>query len=199
MHLANGGRHLRDGPHFFDHELMRQKTLIDELDHAVVVRFGPDGPVMSAAHVHEALEWDQHSCKARAENAAPLERSSCFAHRWLVSRGFRGSRAAECRLVSAQDLAPAQVSKSGMDFHQRTRRLAGQQTPARACPPRCADAGRMERESSARRASRRTKYVRGKRGRGSFERNADRDLLRCRLSLWRNGGALARGWIHECP
>ena len=57
-----------DRAHFFDHETVRKKALIDQLDDAVVRFVGPDRPVMLTAYFHERLECDQHSCKARSEN-----------------------------------------------------------------------------------------------------------------------------------
>src|SRR2546423_15693051 len=55
VHLANRGRHLRDRPHFFNHELMWQAALINKLDHALLAAFRPDGPVMLALDVHESF------------------------------------------------------------------------------------------------------------------------------------------------
>jgi len=52
VHLANGRGHLLDGANLFDYELMRQKSLIDQLDHGFVIRLPPDGPKMFAANFH---------------------------------------------------------------------------------------------------------------------------------------------------
>ena len=52
MHFTNRRRHLLDSTDFFDHETMRQKTLIDELHHAFVAGLNPDGPKMLIADVH---------------------------------------------------------------------------------------------------------------------------------------------------
>ena len=67
VHLANRRCHLRDRPHFFDDESMRQEPLIDQLDDPLVGLLGPDRPIMFAPHVHEPLGCDQDSCKARPE------------------------------------------------------------------------------------------------------------------------------------
>ena len=52
VHLANRRGHLLDGANFFDHKIVRQKSLIDQLDHAFIVRLTPDGPEMFAANFH---------------------------------------------------------------------------------------------------------------------------------------------------
>ena len=68
VHLFDRSRHLVDGAHFFDHETVRQKALIDQLNDAAVRFVRPDRPVMLTAYFHQQLECDQHSCKARPEN-----------------------------------------------------------------------------------------------------------------------------------
>jgi hypothetical protein len=52
MHFANRRRHLLDGTDFFDHEPMRQKTLIDKLYDGFVVRLKPDCSKMLAVYIH---------------------------------------------------------------------------------------------------------------------------------------------------
>ena len=52
MHLANRRGHLLDAANLFDHEIVRQKSLIDQLHHAFIVRLTPDGPKMFAANFH---------------------------------------------------------------------------------------------------------------------------------------------------
>jgi hypothetical protein len=52
MHFANRRRHLLDGTDFFDHEPMRQKTLIDKLHDTFVVRLKPDCSKMLAVYLH---------------------------------------------------------------------------------------------------------------------------------------------------
>jgi hypothetical protein len=52
MHFANRRRHLLDAADFFDHEPMRQKTLIDDLYYGFIIWLEPDGPKMFAAYLH---------------------------------------------------------------------------------------------------------------------------------------------------
>ena len=52
VHLGNRRGHLRDGGDFFDHEAVRQRALIDDLDGAPVAGPEPDGAVVSAVDVH---------------------------------------------------------------------------------------------------------------------------------------------------
>jgi hypothetical protein len=52
MHFANRRRHLFDGANFFDHELMRQKSLIDQLDCAFIPRLKPNRSEVLAADFH---------------------------------------------------------------------------------------------------------------------------------------------------
>jgi len=52
MHFANRRRHLFDGANFFDHELMRQKSLIDQLDYAFIARLKPNRSEVLAANFH---------------------------------------------------------------------------------------------------------------------------------------------------
>jgi hypothetical protein len=52
MHVANRHRHLLDGANFFDHKIVRQKSLIDQLHRAFIVRLTPDGSEMFAANFH---------------------------------------------------------------------------------------------------------------------------------------------------
>src|SRR5438477_2734007 len=52
MHFADGGRHLLDRADFFDHKTVRQKSLIDQLDDAFILRLKPDCSKMLAAHLH---------------------------------------------------------------------------------------------------------------------------------------------------
>jgi hypothetical protein len=60
MHFANRRRHLLDGTDFFDHEPMRQKTLIDKLYDGLVVRLKPDCSKMLAGDIHtmSLSSWD---------------------------------------------------------------------------------------------------------------------------------------------
>jgi hypothetical protein len=53
MHIANRRRHLFDGANFFDDELMRQKSLIDQLDYAFIARLKPNRSEVLAANFHE--------------------------------------------------------------------------------------------------------------------------------------------------
>ena len=39
----------------FDHEIVRQKSLIDQLHHAFIVRLTPDGPKMFVANFHASV------------------------------------------------------------------------------------------------------------------------------------------------
>jgi hypothetical protein len=52
MHFTNCRRHLLDRADFFDHETMRQKSLVDQLNDAFIVRFKPDGSKIFAAYLH---------------------------------------------------------------------------------------------------------------------------------------------------
>ena len=52
MHFANRRRHLLDGADLFDYETMRQKTLVDELNHWFIVRFKPDCSKMLVVYLH---------------------------------------------------------------------------------------------------------------------------------------------------
>jgi hypothetical protein len=52
VHLANRRGHLLDAANFFDHEIVRQKSLIDQLHRAFIVRVTPDGPEMFASNFH---------------------------------------------------------------------------------------------------------------------------------------------------
>jgi hypothetical protein len=49
MHFANRRGHLLDSSDFFDHDPMRQKTLIDELHDGLIIWLKPDCPKMFAA------------------------------------------------------------------------------------------------------------------------------------------------------
>src|SRR5205814_3392430 len=53
MHLANRRSHLLDAANYFDPETVRQKSLIDQLHHAFIVRLTPDGPEMFVANFHK--------------------------------------------------------------------------------------------------------------------------------------------------
>src|SRR5437870_8635462 len=60
MHFAERGRHLLDGADFFDHETVRQKSLIDQLHDALILRLKPDRSKMLTANVHTfwlCYEW----------------------------------------------------------------------------------------------------------------------------------------------
>ena len=52
MHIANGRRHLLECAHFFDHELVRQKPLIDQLHHVRVFQLQPNRSEMLTAYLH---------------------------------------------------------------------------------------------------------------------------------------------------
>src|SRR5438552_18417586 len=52
MHFADRRRHLLDRADFFDHETVRQKSLIDQLHDAFILRLKPDRSKMLAAHLH---------------------------------------------------------------------------------------------------------------------------------------------------
>ena len=52
MHFANRRRHLLDSADLFDYETMRQKTLVDELNDWVIVRFKPDCSKMLVVYLH---------------------------------------------------------------------------------------------------------------------------------------------------
>jgi hypothetical protein len=52
VHLANRGGHRLDAAKFFDHKIVRQKSLIDQLHDAFIVRLKPDRPKMFTADFH---------------------------------------------------------------------------------------------------------------------------------------------------
>jgi hypothetical protein len=52
VHLANRRGHLLDAANFFDQKIVRQKSLINQLHHSLIVRLTPDGPEMFAANFH---------------------------------------------------------------------------------------------------------------------------------------------------
>src|SRR6476659_10173676 len=52
MHVTNCLYHLLNGADFFNHETIRQRSLIDQLHHAVILRLKPDCSEMSAAYLH---------------------------------------------------------------------------------------------------------------------------------------------------
>lgn len=54
MHLAKGLRHLGNRRDLFHDKLVRQKSLIDQLDHALVRWFQPNGPEMLSSDFHVA-------------------------------------------------------------------------------------------------------------------------------------------------
>src|SRR5438034_8879847 len=60
MHFADCRRHLLDCADFFDHETVRQKSLIDQLHDALILRLKPDRSKMLAAYLHTfwlCYEW----------------------------------------------------------------------------------------------------------------------------------------------
>src|SRR5439155_26052986 len=52
MHFAERGRHPLDCADFFDDETVRQKSLIDQLHDALILRLKPDRSKMLPAHPH---------------------------------------------------------------------------------------------------------------------------------------------------
>jgi hypothetical protein len=54
MHVADGCDHLLDGLHLFDCKPVREKSLVNQFDHALVIRLQPDGPEMFSVYIHRA-------------------------------------------------------------------------------------------------------------------------------------------------
>ncbi len=52
MHVADHRHHLLDRTDVFDHETVRQKSLIDQLHDALILLLKPDRSKMLAAHIH---------------------------------------------------------------------------------------------------------------------------------------------------
>src|SRR5262249_11447058 len=52
VHFTDRRRHLLNRADFFDHESMRQKSLVDQLHNAFIIRFKPDCPKMSTSYFH---------------------------------------------------------------------------------------------------------------------------------------------------
>src|SRR6266571_4919497 len=61
MHFADRSRHLLDRADFLNHETVRQKSLIDQLHDALIVRLKPDRSKILAANFH-ALGYDLLIC-----------------------------------------------------------------------------------------------------------------------------------------
>jgi hypothetical protein len=55
MHFPDCGRHLRDRIDFFDHETVRQKSLIDQLNDPLICRMKPDRPEMLSTYLHVSV------------------------------------------------------------------------------------------------------------------------------------------------
>jgi hypothetical protein len=55
MHLPDRRSDLRDRANVFDHEPMRQKSLINQLHHSFVALFQPNRPKMLPADLHSLL------------------------------------------------------------------------------------------------------------------------------------------------
>lgn len=68
MHLADGGRHLRDRRHVFEDELMRKKALIDDLHDTLVVWLQPNGLKMLPADFHG--DSDVGTCRRLVKSRA---------------------------------------------------------------------------------------------------------------------------------
>ena len=62
VHLANRRGHLLNAANFFDHKIVRQKSLVDQLHHALIVRLTPDGPEMFAANFHNVRLTNCSTC-----------------------------------------------------------------------------------------------------------------------------------------
>jgi hypothetical protein len=60
MHVPDRGRHLRNRADVFDHELVRQKSLIDQLHDPVISRLQPDRSEMLPAYFHASAYIDIH-------------------------------------------------------------------------------------------------------------------------------------------
>jgi hypothetical protein len=58
MHFPDGGRHLGNRADVFDHELVRQKSLIDQLHDPVISRLKPNRPEMLSTYLHVSVYID---------------------------------------------------------------------------------------------------------------------------------------------
>src|SRR6059058_6150490 len=79
MHFADGRCHLLDRGNFFDYETVRQKSLIDQLHDAFILRLKPDRSKMLAAHLHAfwlRYEWRMRPVAGNRRIAARVGRSA---------------------------------------------------------------------------------------------------------------------------